>query len=89
MKKKNAYDYGACQVCGEQMQAKNIHQDFWLKGHLLVIEDVPAGVCPQCGEKVVNAEVGRQIANLIATANQQPQKRTLHVPVISFSQKVA
>jgi YgiT-type zinc finger domain-containing protein len=88
-KKKNGYDYGACHVCGEQMEAKQINQDFWLKGNLIVIEDVPAGVCPQCGEKVVNAEVGRQIATLIATANQQPQTRTISVPVISFAQKVA
>ncbi|HHT9145572.1 MAG TPA: YgiT-type zinc finger protein [Candidatus Wunengus sp. YC61] len=32
---------------------------FWIRGELIVVEDVPAGVCPQCGEKVVNANVGR------------------------------
>ena len=59
------YDYGECHVCGEQMQEQHIKQDFWIKGNLIVIEDVPAGVCPQCGEKVVNAATGQQIASLL------------------------
>ena len=63
---KDNYDYGKCQVCGEQMVERQIKQDFQVKGDLIVIEDVPAGVCPQCGGKVVRADVGRQIATLIA-----------------------
>jgi YgiT-type zinc finger domain-containing protein len=61
----NNYNYGKCHVCGEQMVERQSKQDFWIKGDLIVIEDVPAGVCPQCGEKVVRAEVGQQIATLI------------------------
>jgi YgiT-type zinc finger domain-containing protein len=89
MKKAKPYDYGSCHVCGERMREQTINQDFWIKGDLVVIEDVPAGVCPQCGEKVVRADVGRQIATLIATANQLPPKRTISVPVIRYNQKVA
>jgi len=47
---KSTYNYGKCHVCGEQMKEKRINQDSWLKGKLVVIESVPAGVCPQCGE---------------------------------------
>ncbi|MDQ3686139.1 MAG: type II toxin-antitoxin system MqsA family antitoxin, partial [Acidobacteriota bacterium] len=65
MRRKSKYDYGKCHICGERMEEKKIKQDFWLKGSLIVIEDVPAGVCPQCGEKVVKAEVGRRLANLL------------------------
>ena len=86
---KSAYDYGLSHFCGEQMQERQINQDFWIKGNLIVIENVPAGVCPQCGEKVVNARVGQQIAVLIANLNQVPQERTINVSVISFVQKVA
>ncbi|MFL6214791.1 MAG: YgiT-type zinc finger protein [Blastocatellia bacterium] len=86
---KGGYDYGACHVCGEQMQERQIKQDFWIKGNLVVIENVPAGVCPQCGEKVVNAPVGQQIAALLANLNRLPQEKTINVPVISFAQKVA
>jgi YgiT-type zinc finger domain-containing protein len=86
---KGDYDYGLCHVCGEQMQEQKINQDFWIKGNLIVIESVPAGVCPQCGEKVVKAQVGQQIAALLANLKQLPQEKTINVPVISFAQKVA
>ena len=86
--KKN-YDYGKCHVCGEQMQEKRIKQDFWLKGKLVVIESVPTGVCPQCGEKVVKADVGRQLATLIANLKRLPKRKTMTVPVVRYAKEVA
>lgn len=78
------YDYGKCLVCGEQMVEQQIKQDFWIKGDLIVIEDVPAGVCPQCGEKVVRADVGQQIAALIADLKHAHLVRSINVPVVQF-----
>ena len=57
--KETEYDYGECEICNTSMQEKYIKQDFWIRGELIVVEDVPAGVCLQCGEKVVKAYVGR------------------------------
>lgn len=78
------YDYGKCHVCGEQMIERQINQDFWIKGSLMVIENVPAGVCPQCGEKVVRADVGQQVAALLARSKQLQPTRSINVPVIEF-----
>lgn len=86
---RKVYEYGNCHVCGERMVEGLIKQDFWIKGKLLVIEGVPAGVCPQCGEKVVRAEVGRQIADLIQDSKRARKARTMKVPVISFIKEVA
>jgi YgiT-type zinc finger domain-containing protein len=86
--KEKAYNYGLCHVCGERMQQKMISQDFWIKGKLIVIEDVPAGVCPQCGEKVVKADIGREIAALIADPDRLRKARTMSVPVIHFAKEV-
>ncbi len=86
---KAPYDYGNCHVCGEQMQEKTINQDFWLKGKLIVIESVPAGVCPQCGEKVVKADVGRELATLIGNIRRVPKRKTMAVPVIRYVEEVA
>lgn len=86
---KPTYDYGKCHVCGEKMEKKKINQDFWLKGKLIVIESVPAGVCPQCGEKIVKAEVGRQVATLIENRRRVPKGRTMAVPVIRYAKEVA
>ena len=81
-----SYNYGKCHVCGERMREQRIKQDFWLRGRLVVIEDVPAGVCPQCGEKVVRAAVGQQIATLVDDARRIRRARTLSVPVLRFAE---
>lgn len=87
--RKKKYNYGKCHVCGEQMQEKHVNQDFWLKGKLIVIESVPAGVCPQCGEKIVRGDVGRQLTTLLANAQREPKRKTITVPVIKFVKKAA
>ena len=88
-KTRSLYDYGKCHVCGERMEEQRIKQEFWIKGKLIVIEDIPAGVCPQCGEKVVKADVGRSIAVLIEDPKRLRRARTISVPVISLAKAVA
>ncbi|MDQ3745817.1 MAG: YgiT-type zinc finger protein [Acidobacteriota bacterium] len=89
MKKKTRYNYGACHVCGERMEERRIKQDFWIKEKLVVVEGVPAGVCPRCGEKVVNAEVGLQLAGLLGNPARLRQTQTISVPVIRFERPAA
>ncbi len=89
MSKKEAYNYGDCHVCGERMEERRIRQDFWVKDQLVVIEDVPAGVCPRCGEKVVRAEIGLQLAALLNGSAQSRRVETMRVPVIRFEKAVA
>lgn len=89
MKKKTDYNYGSCHICGERMVERRIKQDFWIKEKLVVVEDVPAGVCPRCGEKVVRAEVGRQLAALLGNSDRLNQSQTISVPVIRFEKAAA
>ena len=83
MNEKN-YDYGQCHVCGGQMVEKQVSQDYWVKGNLIVIENVLSGVCTKCGERVVKAEVGKQIAALLAESNQLQPTRSINVPVFEL-----
>ena len=48
------YDYGKCHICGEQMEARRINQDFWLKGKLTLLKYPPPGVSPQQRKKRKN-----------------------------------
>ena len=48
------------------------------------MEDVPAGVCPQCGEKVVKAEVGRWVTELINNSERIAKAPRVSVPTIKF-----
>lgn len=85
--KATKYNYGECEICGTPMQERRIKQDFWIRGELIVIEDVPAGVCPQCGEKVVKAEVGQWIARLIEDSEVIVKSPKISVSTIKFDEE--
>ena len=88
MKEKEAeYNYGECEICNTPMQEKYIKQDFWIRGELIVVEDVPAGVCPQCGEKVVKANVGRWIISLLRNSERIARAPRITVPTIKCDVK--
>jgi YgiT-type zinc finger domain-containing protein len=68
------------------MHEQMIKQDFWVHGELIVIDNVPAGVCPQCGAKVVQAEVGRRIAALLGNAERIAKAPRMVVPVVRLDE---
>lgn len=82
--KRNEYNYGECEICDTPMVEKRIKQDFWIRGQLIVVENVPAGVCPQCGEKVVAAEIGRRIATLLKNPEKIALAPRISVPKINL-----
>jgi HTH-type transcriptional regulator/antitoxin MqsA len=84
-KDRSVYDYGECHVCGERMEGRQVKQEFWIKDKLIVIEGVPAGVCPRCGEKVVRSDVGRGIATLLEDSKRLRKARRISVPVLRLS----
>ena len=85
--KTDMYDYGECEICNTPLEEKRIKQDVWIKEELIVVENVPAGVCPQCGEKVVKADVGRWIATLIEDPERIAQAPRISVPALSFEEQ--
>jgi YgiT-type zinc finger domain-containing protein len=86
IKHNNTYDYGECEFCDTPLEEQYIKQDFWLRGELIVVEHVRAGVCPRCGAKVVNAEVGQQILTLLEDARRIAAAPRLAVPILDFEQ---
>lgn len=89
MKDKRDHDYGECDVCGHAVRERLIKQDFWIKDQLVVIDDVPAGVCETCGEKVVRADVARQIAQIVRDPERRRSATVISVPVIKFGKAAA
>jgi len=79
------YNYGECDICDAKLIEKRIKQDFWVRGKLVVIDHVPAGVCPQCGAKVVRAEVGRRISKLLEDQKKWPRAQVMEVPVVDYA----
>ena len=85
--KETGYDYGECEICNTHMQEKHIKQDFWIRRELIIVEDVPAGVCPQCGEKMVKADVGQRSTKLLESSELIAKAPKISVPAIKFDRE--
>lgn len=81
---KTSYNYGTCHVCGGSLVERKVDQDFRIKGKLIVVREVPAGVCQRCGERVVRAEVGKQLAAIVTDVKSLRRAATIAVPVVAF-----
>lgn len=78
--------YGDCGCCGGEVDEQKIRMDFWWEGKLYLIEDVPAGICQQCGEKYYTAKVSKGLDDLVRS---HVVERTLQVPVKRFKEAYA
>jgi YgiT-type zinc finger domain-containing protein len=78
--------YADCSFCGGEVAEKKIDYDYRRESRLLVISNVPAGVCGQCGEKYFKPEILKKMDDIyhnIFNRNQKPA-RTLTVPAVSL-----
>lgn len=75
------HNYGDCYFCGGEVKEKVIEIEFRWKGKLYLVEEVPTGVCQQCGEKYFTAEVSKAIDRSIEEGNV---KRTVEIPVLEI-----
>ena len=77
-------EYSDCYFCGGEVTEKRISREVWRGGSLCVIEDVPVGVCRQCGEKTILPEVARRIDALLA--GKALPDHFVQVPTYSFGE---
>jgi len=78
--------YGDCTYCDGEVIEKKIDYDYRRSNQLMVVSNVPAGVCRQCGEKYFKPEVLKKMDEVyhdIFDRNQKPE-RTLTVPAVSL-----
>jgi YgiT-type zinc finger domain-containing protein len=78
--------FADCTFCGAEVEEARIEYDYRRRGHLLVISNVPAGVCRQCGEKYFTPDVLKKMDELyhnVFNRLREPE-RVLEVPAVSF-----
>jgi len=73
--------YGDCSFCGGNVIPRNVELDYRYKGKLYVFQNVPAGVCRQCGEKYLTARTAKKIEHTIHTKQNWNE---IKVPMVSF-----
>jgi YgiT-type zinc finger domain-containing protein len=86
-KEKEMHKFGDCSFCGGEVKNDIVEMDYRYKGQLYIFQDVPAGVCQQCGERYLIGKVSKEIERRIQAKNQW--KKTISVPVNKFSEKLA
>lgn len=75
-----------CYFCKGKIVEKRVRVDFRWGEELVVIEDVPAEVCQQCGEKYFSPEVYKAMENLAKTNARGV--RHIAIDVIRFEEPV-
>lgn len=77
-----------CPVCrSDSLESKHITYVQEYKGKVIIIENVPALVCSQCGEVIIEAGTAERIQQLVW---QQPRTgRTVTVPLYDLAQSPA
>ena len=75
--------YDDCIYCGGKTEEKRQQLDYRYHGRLFIVANVLMGVCLQCGEKFLKAEVAKKLEKLVVSP--QSNLKSIAVPVISLA----
>jgi YgiT-type zinc finger domain-containing protein len=82
-----ATQYSDCFYCGGAVEERRLPREMRRQGQLFIFEDVPLGVCMQCGEKFLKPEVAKSIDRVLQ--GQKPPTRMIQVPVYQYEPETA
>jgi YgiT-type zinc finger domain-containing protein len=71
-----------CEYCGGPIVEKRVTLHRKVKGKYVLIENVPAGVCTQCGMRYFTANVLKTVEERIR--GRKPAEREVVVPVYAL-----
>ncbi|MGH7963465.1 MAG: YgiT-type zinc finger protein [Candidatus Binatia bacterium] len=77
-----ARPYSDCFYCGGAVEERRMPRELRWHGQLFIFEDVPLGVCTQCGEKVIKPEIAKSIDRVLQ--EQKRPTRMMQVPVYQY-----
>ena len=71
-----------CEFCSGKTRRKKVRRQHWLRGKLYIVENVPAEVCSECGERYFLATTLNEIDRHISAEHEV--KEHLDVEVVSL-----
>ena len=72
-----------CDLCGGALAPGKTMLEFWLGEQLVVVEDMPAHVCRQCGEAYLSPANATKLDHLLNARDKLEPEKFLNVPVYS------
>jgi YgiT-type zinc finger domain-containing protein len=74
--------YSDCYFCGGMLVEERVTREIRWQGELFLIENVPVGVCQQCGEKVILPAIARTIDAMLS--GEKSPDGFVQVPTFRF-----
>ena len=72
-----------CELCGGMVSKKKVSYMIFYGGHWVIVENVPAKVCHQCGERLFSPGVVEKLQKVI-WSKQKPYKK-IETPVFHLT----
>jgi YgiT-type zinc finger domain-containing protein len=69
-----------CYFCGGKLEARIAMLPFVVGNSVIIIKQIPADVCTQCGEAVMSSDVAKKVDHLL----KQARKSCFEVSVLSY-----
>lgn len=80
-KESTVNSYGDCVHCGGAVEERTERLDYRYHGQLFIVENVPVGVCGQCGEKFLTAATAKRLEERLRSP--QPMA-AVAIPVLRY-----
>jgi YgiT-type zinc finger domain-containing protein len=81
------YKYDDCSFCGGRVSERRVQKICWWGDKLIaIVDNVPAGVCEQCGERYYQAKILKGIEAFLKKKKFETQ---LNIPLADFSKAIA
>jgi YgiT-type zinc finger domain-containing protein len=77
------YDFRCEHGAGTILERRVDREAIRHKGTFIILEDVPVGVCDQCGARYFDASILRRVAEI--GRGTAPSPRTIEVPVAPYA----
>jgi len=80
--------YDDCSYCGGRVSERNVKKTcFWGEELTAIVDNVPAGVCEQCGEKYYKAEILKIVEKILKERSSLVTR--IQIPFADFAKATA
>jgi len=73
-----------CPLCGGELEVKTVTHPQEYEGKIIILENVPAEVCRQCGEVLIRPDVLEKMQQVVWS--EAAPRRTAHIPVYDLAE---
>lgn len=72
-----------CEYCSGEIRPKKVTVNYFYEGKLVIIKDVPVGVCQECGQRYYAAEILEKLDTMAQNSDAAPEKISVPVMVMN------